>query len=168
MSKKVIRYNIWETNSSSMHTVTVRRERDINEYYRPPSDGVITIQLDEYGWGGDPCDDFISKLKYAMSMVLHTEYPGYHDYNEDSVIDQNILENLDGYKLLLDAINKHMDCKSIIIKRNNNSYYPYGYIDHQSYENYNSLHDFLDDWSVDAERFLFDDGVVVWIDNDNH
>ena len=166
--RKVIRYAIWESNSSSMHTLTVRGKRNVdNSYY--PSNVNIEICLDEYGWDGDPCDDFRSKLAYAMSMVLNTEYPEFHYYHEDDfIVDQNILESLDGYKLLLDAINKHVKCERVIIKRKDNAYFPYGYIDHQSYEDYGCLQDFLDDWNVDAERYLFDDGVVVHIDNDNH
>lgn len=165
--RKVIRYAIWESNSSSMHTLSVRGKRNVDSSYYP-SNVNIEIRLDEYGWNGYPCDDFHSKLAYAMSMVLHTEYPGFKYYNEDFIIDQDTLESLDGYKLLLDAINKHVKCERVIIKRNNSAFYPYGYIDHQSYEDYGCLQDFLDDWNVDAERYLFDDGVVVHIDNDNH
>lgn len=163
---KKVRNNCFESNSSSMHTVTVRGKKKIVDY-NYIHDGVITITLDEYGWNGDPCDDFLSKLRYAMSMVLHTEYPGFEYYDESFCIDQEVLEGLPGYELLINAIHKHSGCKQIVVKKRN-SYYPYGYIDHQSYEHYNSLSDFLNDYNVDAERFLYDDGVVVWIDNDNH
>lgn len=164
--KRVMRSNVWETNSSSMHTVTVQGKRNINEYYRISD--IIEVRLDEYGWSGDPCDDFMSKLAYAMSMVLHTEYPGFSSYDDDFVVDQDTLEELPGYKLLIDAIREHGYCEKIVIKRRDGAYFPYGYIDHQSYEDYSSLQDFLDDWNVDAEQFLFADNVTVWIDNDNH
>ncbi len=164
--KRVMRSNVWETNSSSMHTVTIQGKRSINQYYRV--DDMIEVSLDEYGWNGCPCDDFMSKLAYAMSMVLHTEYPGFSSYNDDFVVDQNTLEELPGYKLLIDAIREHGYCEKIVIKRRDGAYFPYGYIDHQSCEDYSSLRDFLDDWNVDAEQFLFADNVTVWIDNDNH
>ena len=163
--KRVIRYGVFESNSSSMHSVSVRGDEDLNEHYKP--DVVITVKLDEYGWSGDPLCDFYDKLAYAMSMILHTEYPGFDYYDDDFVIDQEELEKLSGYKTLLEVIRKHGDCEKIVIKKRN-GYYPYGYIDHQSYENYASLADFLKDWNVDAERYLFDDDVVVYIDNDNH
>lgn len=164
--KRAIRSNVWETNSSSMHTVTVRGKRNINNYNH--INNIIEVYLHEYGWDGDPCDDFMSKLAYAMSMVLNTEYPSFNSYDDDFVVDQEILEELPGYKTLINAISEHGYCEKIVIKRWNGHYYPYGYIDHQSCEDYHSLQDFLDDWNVDAERYLFDDGVVVWIDNDNH
>lgn len=162
---KTARENVFETNSSSMHTVTVRGKGDINNCYR--INDIIKVYPDEYGWDGDPCNDFDSKLAYAMSMMLHTEYPGFNQYDEMFEVDQDILEDLQGYKILIDAIREHGKCEKIVVGRSG-GYYPYGYIDHQSYEDYHSLQDFLDDWNVDAERFLFDDGVTVWIDNDNH
>lgn len=163
--KRVIRDCVFETNSSSMHSVSVHGNRSINKYYK--LDKVIEIRLGEYGWSGDPLYDFPDKLPYAMLMVLYTEYPGFNPYDDDFVVDQEELKKLNGYKTLLEAIRKHDDCEAIAIKKKI-GFYPYGYIDHQSYEDYSSLADFLKDWNVDAERFLFDDDVVVYIDNDNH
>ena len=164
--KRVIRSNIWETNSSSSHSVAVHGERSLTDYYDKKGPEVLEVHLGEYGWSGDTCDTFLSKLEYALSMVLHTEYPDFSHY-DDFIVDQKVLEDLDGYRMIMDAIRKHFNCESILICRNN-GYYPYGYIDHQSYEDYSSLQDFLDDWNVDIERFLFDNGVYVLIDNDNH
>lgn len=167
--KKVIRNGCFETNSSSMHSVTVRGKYDYNKRHISmmlDDNGYLEIRLDEYGWNGDPCDNWRDKLSYALCMVLSTEYPNNIIYDEYGTVDQGVLENLHGYQTLLAAIREHGYCDGIkILKRN--SWHPYGYIDHQSCE-YNSLQDFLDDWNVDAERYLFDDGVVVLIDNDNH
>lgn len=164
--KRTLRFNCFETNSSSMHTVTVRGKRKINEDWIKDY-GVIHVVIDEYGWSGYPCDDFMSKLAYAMAMVLMTEYPGFSCWDEVFTLDQDTLKSLAGYNTILDAINLHSKCEEIVIEKNTASYYPYGYIDHQSCK-YSSLQDFLADWNVDAERFLFDDDVIVWIDNDNH
>ena len=164
-ARKVSRRGIWETNSSSSHVVSIRKERRdtiIN------MSGDIQIYLGEYGWYGDPCDDILTKLEYAMSMVLHTEYPKFNHWDEDFVVDQDKLEKCGGYKMLLDALNTHgSKCDRIVVKKRTGVFYPYGYIDHQSCE-YQSLQDFLNEWDIDAERFLWDDNVVVWIDNDNH
>jgi len=162
--KRVIRNGVYETNSSSCHTVSIRGKWKDNGY--TVIGNIISVYMDEYGWNGDPCDSFISKLSYALCMVLMTEYPGFSHWDEYFEVNQEVLEGLDGYKLLLDAINNHGSCQKIVIKKRR-SFYPYGYIDHQSCEHYKSLSDFLNDWNVDAERFLFDDDVVVWIGNDN-
>ena len=163
--RNVVRKQVWETNSSSVHTVTIDNTPDmIYEAANP----VIEVTIGEYGWDGDPLVFFKEKLAYAMAMVLNTEYPGFYAYDEDFEINQDVLEELPGYQTLINAIRLHQDCDKIVINKNKHSYYPYGYIDHQSYEDYTSLQDFLDDWGIDAERFLFDNGVTVWIDNDNH
>lgn len=169
--KRVIRRRMFESNSSSMHTVTVQGKKNVDEAWIPnrSDDGVIKIELDEYGWNGDGCWSFRTKLAYALSMILHTEYPGFNQYDESFVVDSDVLHECLGYKLLMDTIHKHIPwCEEIEIKKRSDYFYPYGYIDHQSYEDYHSLQDFLDDWNVDVERYLFDNGVVVHIDNDNH
>ena len=164
---RAIREKVWETNSSSSHTVTVRGKEMISKYVFGKSD-YLPVYLGEYGWNSDPCDEFMSKLEYAMCMVLMTEYPNFGYWERGFTVNQTVLESLDGYQLLLNAVRTQFpDCKEIVIKKND-GYYPYGYIDHQSCEGYSSLRDFLEDWNLTAERYLFDYGVVVHIDNDNH
>lgn len=165
-----IRNLVFETNSSSIHTVSIKGEfSPDNILINVPRNIVcIVCYLDEYGWYGSPCNCFILKLEYAMSMVLHTEYPNFEYWNENFVIDEEILHNLEGYKMLLNTINTYVkNCNEIKICRRDGYFYPYGYIDHQSCENYNCLQDFFDDWDITPERFLFDDNVVVYISNDN-
>lgn len=165
---KVIRNSVWETNSSSMHTVSINGKKGITKYAFVGDSESLAVYLDEYGWSGPDCDDFISKLGYAMCMVLMTEYPDFHYWDEHGfTVNQTVLESLDGYQLLLNAVRTQFpDCKEIVIKKNG-WYYPYGYIDHQSC-GYHSLKDFFEDWDLDVERYLFDYGVVVHIDNDNN
>lgn len=158
--KSVIRSSVFETNSSSVHTVAIRGKYDGKRCAVPD---IVTCHCDEYGWNGDPLDYFDAKLGYAMAIVLETEYPDFSHWDENFEIDEDTLHGLEGYKLLVDTIG----CKEIKIKKNRDGFYPYGYIDHQSYEDYSSLKDFLEDWNVTLDRFLFDYNVVVYISNDN-
>lgn len=166
---KVIRNSVWETNSSSMHTVSIEGKKDITKYAFVGDSKSLAVHLDEYGWSGPDCDDFMSKLEYAMCMVLMTEYPDFNYWDEHGfTVNQTVLESLDGYQLLLNAVRTQFpECEEIVIKKND-GYYPYGYIDHQSCESYHSLKDFFEDWDIDVERYLFDYSVVVHIDNDNN
>ena len=164
--RNVIREEVWETNSSSVHTVTIGKPHMI--WFYKSLNPIIEITIGEYGWDGDPLDTDTEKLEYAMAMVLNTEYPDFNPYDEDFEVNQDVLEALPGYQMLINAIRLHRNCSKVVISKNKHSYYPYGYIDHQSCEDYTSLQDFLDDWGIDAERFLFDNGVTVWIDNDHH
>lgn len=164
--KKNIRNSVFETNSSSVHTVSIKG--DFDTFSIAFGSKEIVLYLQEYGWSGPPCCGFFQKLSYAMSMVLHTEYPNFNIWDDDFYIDEDILEKLNGYQLLLNTINIYnKNCKKITICRNDDAFYPYGYIDHQSYEDYHCLQDFFDDWNITVERFLFDNNVVVYISNDN-
>jgi hypothetical protein len=86
----------------------------------------------------------------------------------------------DGFKLINDAVADYCNCDGIWIDSNmkmdcyewdgtTHIYFDHdGYIDHQSFEGYKSVQDFLDDYDLDITQFLFDDGVCVITDNDNH
>lgn len=104
----------WETNSSSSHTLVYSMEC-INDLV--VVDGTITIGTDEYGWVGDPCVTASEKLEYAAVMLLMTEYPNFEYWKENVKVKQEVLENLEGYKLLLEAINKEVKCNKIVIER---------------------------------------------------
>lgn len=159
---KVIRMT-WETNSSSSHTLVYSNEC-VNDLV--VVDGTITIGTDEYGWVGDPCVTASEKLEYAAAMLLMTEYPNFEYWKENVKVEQEVLENLEGYKLLLEAINKEVKCNKIVIERDDNCRFPYGYIDHQSCD-YGSLASFFHCNDTDAHAFLFGKCEVL-IDNDNH
>ena len=166
--KIVRRKKVFETNSSSCHSIAIYGKPDYCVNFSTDSYGNITVELGEYGWNGDPLDDFYSKLAYAISIVLHTEYPGFNNYDSDFYVDDDTLRECPGYQAIVDCICQVKDCEGILIKREDNDFYPYGYIDHQSYEDYKCFQDFLDDYGIDLYRFLFDYNIGVNIDNDNH
>lgn len=153
----------FESNSSSSHSFAYSNEC-INDLV--VVDGTIAIGTDEYGWVGDPCVTASEKLEYAVVMLLMTEYPNFRYWDENVKVEQSVLENLEGYELLLDAINEETECNKIVIERDDNCCFPYGYIDHQSCE-YECLDSFFYDNGVNAHDFLFGKHKVL-IDNDNH
>lgn len=158
---KVIRMT-WESNSSSSHSLAYSREC-INDLV--VVDGTIATGTDEYGWVGDPCVTASEKLEYATVMLLMTEYPNFEYWDENVKVEQEVLENLEGYKMLLEAINEETACNKIVIKRDDYCYFPYGYIDHQSCD-YKSLASFFHCNGINAHDFLFGKCEVL-IANDN-
>ena len=160
-----IRKNVFETNSSSMHSLILHNRKAT---YNLPveEDGYIHVELGEYGWGYKKLRVLYDRLAYALAMVMETE-GGVSHWGENSNILGEQFYNSDGFNAINELIKKKYNCNGIKIDSNGDEYYPYGYIDHQSYEDYNSLQDFLDDWGVTLEEFLFNENVVV-IDNDNH
>ena len=178
--KFAIRKGVFETNSSSTHSVTIVgknpgydhtltiqdlpdiTELKVNEEY----DKVIS-EFGEFGWGPDCFNSIKLKLSYALTMVAETEAKHINSSNE-------YFETV-GFKMINDAIADRYHCKGVLVssdieikKYGNESYIDIeGYIDHQSYEYYNSLKDFLDEYGIDIDTFLFDKNVVVFILNDN-
>lgn len=63
-----IRRGIFETNSSSMHSLTVGKCEDYTEDYNNKE---ITLGLGEYGWGYEYLDIWFEKADY---LSIETEY----------------------------------------------------------------------------------------------
>ena len=164
MSKSVIRQNIWETNSSSMHSLQINNTH-VSNYsgLRIDNDGYIHSEFGEFGWGYDEYYDPREKLSYALTMVAETEkYTSEDEFYHTAGF--NAIENLIVDKLgCLGVIVDDADIYKTSWGVNHT-----GYIDHQSCEGYGSLQDFLNDYSITLEEFIFSDGVGLIIDNDNN
>lgn len=175
---KTIRHNVFETNSSSTHSVSVSHKitslygSDCLNDYIDYFDNKVHVRFGEFGWEIESYALPYDKLQYVVTMLVETE-----GNNITSVDD---LWETEGFKLINDAVADYCHCDGIWIDDNMklNSYTWYGekhyyishegYIDHQSYEGYKSVQDFLDDYGVNITDFIFNLGVVVHTDNDNH
>ncbi len=182
---KQIRNNIFETNSSSTHSVSLTNmSSDILNFeqldsYVDQADHYIHIEFGEFGWGYDEYVDAYMKLQYLLTMIM--------ELHRNELLTFDDFYNLDEFILVECIVTENVkDCKGICIandcfKRNSydsedkdgnpitkywNSFN--GYIDHQSYEDYETLADFLDNWCVTLEDFIFNENVELIIDNDNH
>lgn len=175
--KRQIRKNVFETNSSSTHSVSISNR---NSFYYDKDclknyiewDNKVHVEFGEFGWEREYYYSPYSKLQYIVTMLAETE--GRKITAADELFETN------GFKLINDAVATYCNCDGIWIdseiKMNSyewggkiESYLSHnGYIDHQSYEDYNSVQDFLDDYNIDITKFIFDEGVCVITDNDNH
>jgi len=173
-----IRKGVFETNSSSTHSVSISRKN--NKYYDPSNlnvfideyDNKVHVKFGEFGWEIESYNLPYEKLQYIVTMLVETEG------NSITCVDD--LFETDGFKLINDAVANYCNCDGIWIDEdmrlnsytwNGKTHYYIdhnGYIDHQSCEDYKTVQDFLDDYCVDITQFIFDNGVVVHTDNDNH
>ena len=66
--KKIIRTGVFETNSSSTHSLSVAREDQefVMETIYPDQNGIINVDGQQFGWGWDRYNDAMSKLAYAF------------------------------------------------------------------------------------------------------
>lgn len=106
--KKIIRTGVFETNSSSSHSVSIADSTKpfILETIVPDEDGVITLTGGEYGWDYFKSNDPQEKADYAAQQFMY---------------DQDALD------LLIDVILEVTGAKRVVIADLN-----HGYVDHDS------------------------------------
>lgn len=170
--KRVLRSKVFETNSSSCHTISIEKDGEMQPGNSIPvnkQDDKVHIEFGEFGWEERVYTDPYTKLQYLLTMVLMTE-----EENIKSIEDYYETE---GFKMINKVIKEVCNCDGIEIENHDIHIETYdddswmdhnGYIDHQSCEDYANLKEFLDDHNIDVERFIFDSSVELITDNDNH
>lgn len=168
MMKKVIRHGVFETNSSSMHSISIKGEDSYNKF----NEDVIVVYPGEFGWGYEELHDPYDKLSYVLTAIQY-----YDDVpNTEEGIKSSIF-----YKWLQEMIRDYCGAELEFRCHNKGDYYEAGYIDHES------IYMLSDDvwvgndivrsgfWSNDEETFkenmkelIFNDKYYIIIDNDNH
>lgn len=153
-----IRENVFETNSSSSHSIVVARapkspaiENVGPNGYASYENGVLRLNEDNnFGWGWEVLTDWLDKFAYAVADLQYRE---------------RVLEDL------LEKVKDRLGCSYIIIPRRilwndpSKTEPDYGYVDHQSC---GTLLDFLEETGVDILDFIFDERYAVILDNDNN
>ena len=75
MKKKLIRMCVWETNSSSCHSVSIAddtKEFVLDSIY-PDQNGVITLDGGEFGWDWFKHNDALTKANYAAVASMNND-----------------------------------------------------------------------------------------------
>ena len=74
--KKIIRTGVFETNSSSSHSLSVAREDQefVYDTIYPDQNGLISVIGQEFGWGWDKYNDARTKLAYAFQDSDENNY----------------------------------------------------------------------------------------------
>lgn len=161
--KKKIREGVWETNSSSTHSLSIshmhnydytslRRHIDL--------DGILHIYPKDFEWEINEYSFPYDKTQYAIAMINMTEVEG----------GENDIYETEGFQLLKSTIMENIpECTDVVVEVNDDQLsYPFGHIDHQSCECYNSLQHFLSDYDVTLEEFIFNTEIILKTDNDNY
>ena len=135
---KNIRSSIFETNSSSSHSISIDISCDgIYDTIIPDDNGIITIIGEEFGWGPERYHSAYTKVSYA---ALDTK-------NQEKYRD-----------MLIEVVLAHTGAKEIVFNLEN------GYIDHQSY---GTSHEAFYDKTT-LKNWLFNPESGLFIDHDNH
>lgn len=149
-----IRRGVFETNSSSMHSISaVGGDRIENTKV---FEGNETLQFGGYGWAFDRLNTPLKKAQYIGTYLAQ----GYDNTEE-------FMESFE-FEHLQDAIYNMTGVKVKFVGEDN-SWYPNGYIDHQSsrmlWEDYFEEHG-INERSI--KELIFNQKYVIVIDNDNH
>lgn len=134
-----IREKVFETNSSSTHSVCItplKTEPEINDL----KDHII-LGIGEYGWGFEEYNDALTKLDYLAVEI---------DAEED-----------DRWPLLINTMAKYYPNCTFELA----DYKRKGYVDHQSYGDVWSEIGRDEKTLID---YLFNKNSILIIDNDNH
>lgn len=138
--KRTIRRNVFETNSSSMHSLSIigsdRITNDIGD-----GDEII-VTYGEFGWGYDTLTTPQEKISYLITQ--------YQD-------DEDMLERISS------AI-KNYTGKNLVILETGDEYYKKGYIDHASQ---GMICEYIDTEQSIVD-IVFNEKYKIIIDNDNH
>ena len=164
---KQIRKNTFETNSSSTHSVSICNKVEPQKYDTTldydPGDNKVHCRFGEFGWEQDAFRDAQTKLNYLVTMIA--QFEGLSIWCsapwDEYTLNERLMESED-FQKLNDIIEYEYRCRLWVDSSQ-------GYIDHQSYEYYNCIQDFLNDWGIDSmEDFIFNSKVILHTDNDNH
>ncbi len=155
------RHGVFETNSSSTHSLTLSPTME-NMVKNPVSDyeisvGFVTVHPGEYGWEEETYSGFREKASYLYTDAMIGEIDV--DPNDEFYRNTNLQ-----LKMIVDSIKEYTGL-DVVFTEIKDEYHPFGYIDHQSHGTCSGV------WEDDINgvtRFLFSVDSSFKTDNDNH
>ena len=170
--KQIIRHGVFETNSSSTHSLSIQ-SGNVRPFNLPlDDDGYIIAEFGEFGWGYEELITQEQKFSYLLTYVVASEMNNYYKSAKKKA-DQLLRETV-GYKLLLEFAEEYCEgisldlCSLELVESYKDGQYiveSYGYVDHQSVNG--NLANWLRERKVTIEEVVLNDGVKIIIDNDN-
>lgn len=142
---KTIRQSVFETNSSSTHSICVSEECELNDTIGKDDSGDITLDGGEFGWELAKYEDAKTKADYMAQYVV--------DWCGDRSIEFQMI--------LVDVIKRQTGCREVVFGNLES-----GYIDHQSVED-QQYHPLFEKPEL-LRKFIFSTQNVLITDNDNH
>jgi len=142
---KNIRKGVFETNSSSMHSVHIEKGDVPYLTIEPDENGEILIEYGEFGWGPDTAHSPREIASYCLTATQYTS------------------DEQASMEMLREVMEEHTGAKVKFCEQEN-EYYPKGYIDHQSTDT--AVGVFVSKGGL--KDLIFGRNSYVEIDNDNH
>lgn len=134
---KTTRQQVFETNSSSSHSITIADGSDLSGNMDVDDLGRVFIETGEYGWEIENYYDPHSKASYIATFLMGLD-PKYHK----DVCGMSIREAKD---MFINVIKEHTKAREVVLngqytmfidegdlEDDGGYFYRFGYIDHQS------------------------------------
>lgn len=146
-----IRKNVFETNSSSTHSLVLsKKDRGWNFDLPVDEDGVLTVKFGEFGWGPQVLSTPMEKLSYLITDRGPTYEDGYFE---------ELIEESDELQKIVNIIKEQCPyVKEVWFEPNDDDYYRFGYVDHESDGT---------SYGMSIKELVFSNDVIILIDNDN-
>jgi hypothetical protein len=142
-----IRRNVFETNSSSSHSISIVEETDQNlntlGTIYPDSNGKIILTGGQFGWEEETYRDPLTKANYCAVDTINCP---------------------EKRKMLIKVIKEHTGARKVAVNISIDHVDNRSYIDHQSR---GTSHPAFDSETT-LKLFIFSYGSVLETDNDNH
>lgn len=151
MRKNIVRHGVFETNSSSTHSISVSNDVEKYDTLFPNEDGVLVFEGGEFGWEFVKYSDALTKAEYLVTL-----------FKVHELIDQVLFE-----RVVLD----HTGAKSIEYKIKDEFD---AYIDHQSREDmtwtiFNLTYESMKNFIFNPKSLLMtgnDNSTLEWVDGE--
>lgn len=148
---KNIRHGVFETNSSSTHSISINRNTEgLMETLPVSENGEIEIEPGEFGWELEEYSDPMYKASYALTWAKQNEKPENPEY---STMLEKVIKDQTGAKKV-----------TFVSQGDEGSWDAWGYIDHQS----NDVCETAFEDEATLRDFIFRKGSYFETDNDNH
>lgn len=148
---KVTRHGLFETNSSSSHSIHILRGEYVPSKIPVTDEGFCFVYPGEFGWEIVDYFDAPTKASYCLTYAK-----GWGEEEERLLA------------MLEQVIRETTKCQKVVWVPERDEYHPWGYIDHQSdHQERNACGPAFE--SLDNLRdFIFNPHSRLRIDNDNH
>lgn len=159
---KQIRYGVFETNSSSVHSIAIPREKMLDI----PS--VVTVHPMEFGWDNKQYKDVNSKASYLFISILYY-IRGHAELEDDVNMNIALTTMVDRFNSLFANYNVKVEnkIKFKVVKYEKFCYIDMtdSYIDHGN-DNPSFVKRILEDDDYFA-NFMFNPNTIIMTGNDN-
>lgn len=159
---KQIRNSVFETNSSSSHSICVSTKKGLGWDNKLPvdQDGTLHIPFGEFGWGPEILSTPVEKISYYCTD--HVGHLRNYCYGDDKKPWEDLIyefKNKPEIQELIKIIKENCPDVKDVMFISSDSYDPFGYVDHDSSGTSYGVKDLRD--------YIFNNSVYVIIDNDN-